>query len=101
MAHLGLKPMLTDMDCRIWNNRIRVMSSKTIHGELAHLTAESADVDLYVCGFMCTPFTPNGLRKAWCDEHAKTILVKLEDHQSSEAACLPAGEGHGHLQQLE
>ena len=77
------------------------MVSKTIDGELVCLTAESADVELYVCGFMCTPFTPNGLRKAWQDEHAHTLLVKLEDHQSSEASCLPAGECHGHLQQLE
>ena len=62
MAHLGLKPILTDMNCRLWNRDTVVMSSTTIDGELVHLTAESADVDLYVCGFRCTPFTPNGLR---------------------------------------
>ena len=62
MAHLGLKPILTDMNCRIWNNHIGVTSSKTIDGESVRFTADSADVDLYVCGFMCTPFTPNGSR---------------------------------------
>ena len=52
MAHLGLKPILTDMNCRLWNKDTGVMSSKTIDGELVRLTAESADVDLYVCGFV-------------------------------------------------
>ena len=54
------------------------MISKTIDGELVRLTAESADVDLYVCGFMCTPFTPDGLRKAWQDEHEHTFWSSLK-----------------------
>ena len=48
MAHLGLKPVLTDMNGRLWNKDAGVMISKPIDGELVRLTAESADVDLYV-----------------------------------------------------
>ena len=73
-----MKPTLTDMNCRLWNKDAGVMISKTIDGELVRLTAESAAVDLYVCGFMCTPFTPNGLRKAWQDEHANTCWSSLK-----------------------
>ena len=35
-------------------------------------------MDLYVGGFMRTPFTPTGLRKAWRDEHAKTFWSSLK-----------------------
>ena len=78
MAHLGLKPVLADMNCRIWNQGTRVMSGKTIDGELLRINAKDADVDVYVCGFMCTPFTPNGLRKSWQDEHANTFWSSLK-----------------------
>ena len=78
VAHLGLKPILTDMNCRLWNKDAGVMISKNIGEELVRLTAESADVDLYVCGFMCTPFTPDGLRKAWQYEHAHTCWSILK-----------------------
>ena len=78
MAHLGLKPILADMNCRLWNKDTGVMSAATIDGKPLRLTAKSAAVDLYVCGFMCTPFTPNGLRKAWQDEHAQTFWSSLK-----------------------
>ena len=77
------------------------MISKTVGGELVRLTAEIADVDLYVCGFMCTPFTRTGCARHGNMSMHNTLLVNLEDHQSYEASCLPAGECHGHLQQLE
>ena len=78
MEHLGLSPLLDDMNCRLWNKETGVMTAKTNDGKLFRLSAKDADLDLYVCGFMCTPFTPNGMRKAWQDEHAKTFWSTLK-----------------------
>ena len=73
MAHLGLSTVLGDMNNRIWKVESGEMVSKAIDGKLFKGTAENAALDLYVSGFMCTPFTPNGQRQAWQDEHSKTF----------------------------
>ena len=36
------------------------------------------NIDVYVCGFRCTPFTPNGQRKEWADEHSKTFFSAVK-----------------------
>ena len=73
MSHRDLQPILGDINCRLWKAIDRKIITKLTDGTVFSLTAEAADLDLYVCGFMCTPFTPNGNRKEWTDEHAKTF----------------------------
>ena len=57
---------------RVWNTEKGFIMGRDLQGNAVKITQESA-IDLYVCGFVCTPFTPNGKRKEWADEHAKTF----------------------------
>ena len=52
--------LLADINFRIWDPDEGLMSTKDAEGTVATLTKEQADLDSYVCGFMCTPFAPNG-----------------------------------------
>ena len=76
MSYFGLETVLGDMNCRLWKDG-RIVT-KDVDGSLFTLTAQHADLDLYVCGFVCTPFTPNGQRKEWADEHSKTFWSALK-----------------------
>ena len=55
--------MLDDMLDRKWD-----ISAGTIAASIGPssvvFTGSAISLDIYVCGFMCTPFTPNGLRQA-------------------------------------
>lgn len=73
MQTLGIQPILADMNSRVWNHEAGRITTRDIDGNVVHIGRED-DIDLYVCGFMCTPFTPNGRRKEWADEHAKTFF---------------------------
>lgn len=68
----GIGPILRDMNLRVWNSEEHIIHTKNIDGEVVKFSHKSA-IDLYVCGFVCTPFTPNGKRQAWVDEHSKTF----------------------------
>lgn len=41
------------------------------------LVPRQADIDLYVAGTMCTPFSPKGAQKGFQDENAKTLVEFL------------------------
>ena len=60
--------LLMDMNLRIWNTKTGMITTKDTDGNKVSITKEGADLDLYVCGFMCTPFTPSGERKGWHEE---------------------------------
>ena len=70
---LGISPILKDMNSRIWKPSEGKILTKTFSGQVVSFRRDDAAVDLYICGFMCTPFTPNGQRKAWADENSKTF----------------------------
>ena len=58
---MGVAPLLGDMIQRTWDIQSGTIEAKSLSG-WATLNREVVNLDLYVCGFMCTPFTPNGRR---------------------------------------
>ena len=72
---IGMKTILRDMNMRVWNEG--TMTTRDLGGK-ARTFRMSDEIDIYVCGFMCTPFTPNGQRKEWADEHAKTFFSAVK-----------------------
>ena len=70
LKYLGIGPLLRDMNMRVWN--VHAILTKNLDGEAVIFDMVSA-IDLSVSGFVCTPFTPNGKRQAWVDEHANTF----------------------------
>ena len=66
------------MNLRVWDVKAGVIKTKDYQGNPVTISKEQADVDIYVCGFMCTPFTPNGERAGWKDENAKTFWSALK-----------------------
>ena len=74
---LGIQPILADMNTRVWNKEAGRITTRDIHGNAIQISTKD-DIDLYVCGFMCTPFTPNGRRKEWADEHSKTFFSAVK-----------------------
>ena len=75
LESIGMKTILRDMNMRIWNRG--TMTTKDLEGKVC-IYRRSDNIDIYVCGFMCTPFTPNGQRKEWADEHAKTFFSAVK-----------------------
>ncbi len=72
-------PVLKDMNARVWALRRGAKSTMQVRDVRGvPLTFHEGSVDLYVCGFMCTPFTPNGQRQGWADEHSKTFWSALK-----------------------
>lgn len=71
LMKLGCGPVLTDMAARVWRTT-GTIKAITVEGATLEIQ-RSPRIDLYICGFMCTPFTPNGHRKAWQDEHSATF----------------------------
>ena len=77
LQHLHVQPVLADMVVRVWTPVTGKLLTKTCDGQPFVLTNVAADLDIYICGFMCTPFTPNGQRRAWQDENSKTFWATL------------------------
>ena len=71
LQSIGMKPILRDMNMRVWN--AATMTTRDLGGQVCTYR-RSDEIDIYVCGFMCTPFTPNGQRKEWMDKHSKTFF---------------------------
>ena len=63
LSSMGMPVILADMNLRIWDVRAGLIKTKDMHGKSVTITREEADLDVYVCGFMRTSFTPNGERK--------------------------------------
>ena len=75
LQSIGMEAILKDMNTRVWHEGS--LSTKDIGGKV-RTYSRSDNIDIYVCGFMCTPFTPNGQRKEWADEHAKTFFSAVK-----------------------
>ena len=72
LARIGVSPMLDDMLNRTWDFRAGTMEANNVSGPMV-ITRTAAKLDVYVCGFMCTPFSSNGKReagRAWVQERA-------------------------------
>ena len=75
LQSIGMEAILKDMNMRVWNEG--TLTTKDLEGKV-RIYGRSDNLDIYVCGFMCTPFTPNGQRKEWADEHAKTFFSAIK-----------------------
>ena len=78
LQNLGVQPILGDMNTRIWDGAAKQITTKDMHGKALKISTRDEEIDLYVCGFMCTPFTPNGKRKEWADEHSRTFFSAVK-----------------------
>ncbi len=65
------------MTLRIWRPKEGEMVTKTLDDK-KFVCKQSSNLDLYVCGFMCTPFTPNGRKLAWQDEATNTFWSAIK-----------------------
>eukprot|EP00959_Pyramimonas_sp_CCMP1952_P044747 934779-Pyramimonas_sp.AAC.1 len=74
---VGLRcPILSDMNMRTWTRAGQMISTCGLGHERTF--DRTSALDVYVSGCMCTPFTLNGRRKGWADEHAKTFWSSLK-----------------------
>ena len=79
LTKMGVSSLvLGDMNIRVWDVKAGVIKTKDHQHKPVTISREHADLDIYVCGFMCTPFTPNGDRAGWKDENAKTFWSSLK-----------------------
>ena len=76
LQSIGMETILKDMNVRVWNEE-GTMTTRDLGGKVCTY-GRSDKIDIYVCGFMCTPFTPNGQRKEWADEHARTFFSAVK-----------------------
>lgn len=61
--------ILEDVLVRTWKPSLGIMTSNE-----ARITRQEARLDLYICGFLCTPFTTNGTRQAY--RRCETICLQ-------------------------
>ena len=54
------------------------MKTKDAEGKVVTLTKEGADLDVYVFGFVCKPFTSTGESAGWKDENSETFWSVLK-----------------------
>ena len=78
LSKLQPEHQLSDMNMRVWNPKTGNITTRNTVGDAVVINKDIADLDIYICGFMCTPFTPNGDRKGWADENAKTFWSSLK-----------------------
>ena len=45
-----------------------------IYGNSVQMSREQADLDIYIAGFMCSPFSQAGARDGWADDAAATFF---------------------------
>ena len=67
-------PMFTDVHDRSFDPQNGTIVAN-LRGERLTFSRDSADLDVYVCGFMCSPFTKNGQRQEWQHEHSNTFFA--------------------------
>ena len=75
LQSIGMKTILRDMNMRVWSEG--TMTTRDLGGKVCTY-GRSDEIDIYACGFMCTPFTPNGQRKEWSDEHSRTFFSAVK-----------------------
>ena len=57
LAKMGISSLiLGDMNIRVWDVKAGVIKTKDHQGKPVTISKVQADLDIYVCGFMCTPF---------------------------------------------
>ena len=57
-----------DMTTRIFDKKQQSIKGLHINGVTHTISTKDKCLDLYLCGFPCTPFTTNGLRQGFDDE---------------------------------
>ena len=67
-----------DMTTRIFDKKRQAIKGLTINGVNEVISTKEKDLDLYLCGFPCTPFTPNGLRQGFDDVASKPFWSCLK-----------------------
>ena len=77
MENLRPGPVLVDMTARQFDSQNGSFTTVS-DGRRWTLTADQADLDLYVCGFVCSPFTKNGQRREWQHEHSHTFFASIK-----------------------
>jgi site-specific DNA-cytosine methylase len=73
--HLRPKHVFIDMNARLWRDDAITMRGKD--AQPVTFTRAEANLDLYVVGFMCTPFSDKGLRQGWQDEASNTFISAI------------------------
>ena len=76
---LGFTPIFKNMLARVFKGKVRCILGRTTKAEL--LKVESSlqnELDLYICGFMCNPWSKNGRRLGWKDENSKPFFAALK-----------------------
>lgn len=63
--HAKPRYLFADLSARVFGRSY--IAARTVAGEVIKLTRSDALVDLYVAGFMCTPFSDKGKRGGWQD----------------------------------
>ena len=76
LTTLGAFWFLADMSLRIWGAKAGAIMTKDSQRKPVTTYRGKAGLDIDVCGFMCTPFTPNGT--GWQGELAKTFWSSLK-----------------------
>ena len=68
-------PVLVDMTARKFDKGSFATVS---NGNSMTFARTALDLDLYVCGFVCSPFTKNGQRRQWQHEHSSTFFASIK-----------------------
>ena len=68
-------PVLVDMTARKFGKGSFTTVS---NGNSMTFARTALDLDLYVCGFVCSPFTKNGQRRQWQHEHSSTFFASIK-----------------------
>ena len=74
---MGEHTLLADMMERSFDITSGAFTATDIKGN-QHTFKKDCNIDVYVCGFMCTPFTRNGTRQSWNHEDTKTFWATLK-----------------------
>ena len=67
-----------DMATRFFDKKKQAIHGVDINGVMVGIGTIDKGLDLYVCGFPCTPFTPNGLRPGFDDGASKPFWSCLK-----------------------
>jgi site-specific DNA-cytosine methylase len=80
MEHVQPQQLLADMCARVFGPDSFV--SRNTDGQAVRVVRGVADLDLYVVGFMCTPFSDKGPRLGWAAPAAKTFINTVKTIQA-------------------
>ena len=74
-SNVPSKVSLADLRVRVFQPK--GFTAKTVDGKVIKVTRSEANLDMYVAGFMCTPFSDKGRRLGWQDEASDTFYQSV------------------------